>query len=149
MDETPTTITQTRVETLATRIKTLFAAPTKFVWHKGKLMVSYTDRERGYQLQLLVRDKAEGKRIIEQILDVQNHTPDWKFMNSDESEEPLEKYPNNPGNQTILGKSYPKPQRRPVVDVKFRYATLAVHGLPKPINLVDCTYTRYNARERA
>lgn len=149
MNETSTTISKTRVETLATRIKSLFVTPTRFVWHKGKLMVSYTDRKRGYQLQLLVRDKTEGKRIIEQILDVQGHTPDWKFMNSDENEEPLEKYPNNPGNQTILGKSYKKPQRRPVADVKFRYATLAVHGLPRPINLVDTTYTRSNVLERA
>jgi hypothetical protein len=47
MNETSTTISRTQVETLATRIKTLFAASTRFVWRKGKLMVSYTDRERG------------------------------------------------------------------------------------------------------
>lgn len=149
MQETSETITKTQVNTLATKIKTLFVTPNRFVWHKGKLMCSYTDRERGYQLQLLVRNKAEGKRMIEQVLDIQGHTPDWKFMNSDENEEPLEKYPSNPGRHNILGQSYEKPKRRPVADVKFRYATLSVHGLPRPINLVDTTYTRHNVIERA
>lgn len=147
MDETSETISQTRVNNLATKIKSLFATP-KFEWHKGKLLCSYTERERGYQLQLLVRDKLEGKRIVEQVLDIQSHAPDWKFFNSDANEEPLEKYPNNPGTQKILGKTYQKPQRRPVVDVRFRYATLAIHGRPKPINLVDTTHTRSKALER-
>lgn len=149
MDETSTTISQTRVNNLANKIKALFTTPNNFVWQKGKLMVSYTDKEKGYQLQLLVKDKFEGRKIIEQVLDIQSHTPDWKYMNSDESEDPLAKYPNTPGNQTILGKSYPKPQQRRVADVRFRYATLAIHGRPKPINLVDTTYTRQNVLERA
>lgn len=147
MDKTYKTLTMTEVETYARKIKSLFATP-KFIWHKGKEMVSYTDWEMGYQLQLLVRDKAEGKRIIEQVLDIQGHTPDWELMNHKKNEEEAEAYPDNPRSEVILGKTVEGVRRRPKEDVAFRYATLAMRGRRKGINLVDTTFTRANPIER-
>lgn len=149
MNESSTSITQTELERYATKIKNLFTSPSKFIWHKGRTMASYTDWDKGYQLQLLVTNEAEAKRIVEQVLDIQSHTPDWKFLNINENSEPAERYPVNPGNQTILGKSREKTKQRPVEDVKFRYATINIHGLGRGINLVDTTYTRANALERS
>lgn len=148
MNETSTSITKTELQRYATKIKSLFATPKKFIWRKGRLSTSYTDVDRGYRLKLLVRDEAEAKRIIEQVLDIQGHTPDWKNLNKNANAEELERYPNNPGTQTILGKSTQKPKYRPVEDVFFRYATINIHGLGRGINLVDTTFTRANALER-
>lgn len=149
MNESSTTITQTELEKYATKIKSLFASPTKFVWSKGKLMASYTDWEKGYKLQLLVTNVSEAKRIIEQVLDIQGHTPEWQKLNKNENEDPNERYPTNPGTQTILGKSREKPKYRPVENVTFRYATCNIHGIGRGINLVDTTFTRSNALQRS
>lgn len=149
MNETSTTITKAELERYANKIKTLFAGSTPFVWHKGKTMATYTDLDKGYKLQLLVTNEAEAKRIIEQVLDIQGHTPDWEKLNIKVNAESNERYPNNPGNQTILGKSREKPSYRPRVDVKFRYATCQIHGLGRGINLIDTTYTRGNSLVRA
>lgn len=148
MDESSTSLTQAEINSYALKIKNDFAVPGKLVWSKGRLMVSYSDWSKGYSLQLLVSSKVEGKNLIQKVLSIQNHTPDWRYMAVKENEEPQDAYPNNPGLQTILGETYKKPRRRPVEQVKFRYATLAVQGKKRPINLVDTTYRRANAVER-
>jgi hypothetical protein len=149
MNESSTTITQTELERYAAKIKTLFAGSTKFVWHKGKTIASYTEIDKGYRLKLLVTNESEAKRIIEQVLDIQSHIPDWQYLNININAEPAERFPNAPGNQTILGKVREKPKPRPVEDVIFRYATCNIHGLGRGINLVDTTFTRGNALKRA
>lgn len=147
MDKTYKTITMVEIETYARKIKSLFATP-KFIWHKGKEMVSYTDWEMGYQLQLLVRDKVEGKRIIEQVLDIQGHTPEWDLMQHSKNEDEAEAYPENPRSETILGKTVEGLRKRPKEEVVFRYATLTMRGRARGINLVDTTFSRAKAIER-
>lgn len=148
MDKDANTITKAQIEAYATKIKNKFAVPSLFTWNKGRKMVSYCDWDKGYQLQLLVTTEAEAKRIVEAVLDIQGHTPDWKKLNVGSNSEETEAYPATPGNQTILGKTRQKPKRRPVVDVKFRYATLTIQGYGRGINLVDASYSRANAIER-
>jgi hypothetical protein len=135
-DEESTTITQTKVNQLATRVRDAFARPP-FEWHKGKIYVSYIDKPKGYKMQLLCRSKAEGKRVIEQVLDVQSHTPVWKNMNVSEKENEMEAFPTVPPMERILGKNRRMQRRRPIATVKFRYAVLHVHGVYRPICLVD------------
>lgn len=147
MNESSTTISKAELQRYATKIKSLFATP-KFVWHKGRELHSYTDWDKGYQLQLLVTSEIEAKRIVEQVLDIQGHTPNWTALNINTNASATEKYPANPGKQTILGEQVDKPNYRPVEDVYFRYATASIHGLGRGINLVDTTYTRGNALER-
>jgi len=86
---------------------------------------------------LLVRDQAEGRRIVEQVLDIQSHTPDWQYGNYKENLEPTQAFPTNPPNKTIVGKSRKQYRRRPLVTVRFRNAQLHVQGLPNPIVLYD------------
>jgi hypothetical protein len=149
MNETATTITKAELERFAIKIKSLFATPTKFVWHKGKTLISYTDWDKGYQFQLLVTNEAEAKRIVEQVLDIQGHTPEWSKLGINNNSDPNTAYPNAPGNQVILGESVEKVKRRPIENVIFRYATINIHSKGRGINLVDTTFTRANALERA
>lgn len=132
-------ITETIARTYATRIKTAFAAGSGFVWKKGKTMCSYSDWPKGYQLQLLCRNETEGRRIVEQVLDIQNDTPDWSNFNKKENAEPAQAYPTIPERDRIYGETRRQPRRRPIADVRFQTAFLDVLGLSAPIILVDRT----------
>jgi hypothetical protein len=146
INDTTTTISNTEVDRYAQRIATNFAKPTRFIWQKGKHRFTYADRAKGYQLSVNVISETEGKRVVEQILDIQQHTPNWKYAKYIETVEPNERYPEQPSTQTILGKSRRKPRQRPREDVKFVRASLLIPGLPSPITLVDTTGKYRNAR---
>lgn len=137
MNETSTTLSKSEATNYGNKVKTLFGGGKGFSWKKGKELCSYADWEKGYQLQLLVRNEAEGKRIIEQVLDIQNHTPNWEFMNISTNSRPAEAYPTIPPRETILGKSHKLARRRPISEVFFQYAFLKLAGLPKPVYLFD------------
>jgi hypothetical protein len=139
MNETNTTITPVEAQNFAKKIKTLFGTSNGFKWHRGKGMFSYSDREKGYYLQLLVFDKAEGKKIVEQVLDIQSHTPDWKFSFYKENDEPLEAYPNTQVSKLIYGKSRKEIRKRPICFLYFRTAFLHIEGVQKPVILYDKT----------
>jgi hypothetical protein len=137
IEENESTITEANVKAYANKIKSLFGGGTPFIWKKGRNMYSYTDTEKGYRLQILSTTQSEAKRLIEQVLDIQSHTPSWENLNESESASASTKYPPLPQRKTILGKSRRMPRRRPVASVKFQYALLHLHGLPNPIVLVD------------
>jgi hypothetical protein len=136
-NESYETMTMAEVNSLANRVQSNFATAGGFIWRKGKVMCSYADRSRGYKLQILARDKTEGRRVIEQVLDIQGHTPDWEYLNVTTNEEIMERYPTIPPTRSILGKSRRLPRKRPVAEVRFRHALLHVWGLPNPVVLID------------
>jgi hypothetical protein len=137
MNESSSTLTEAEAGIYANKVKTLFSSGNGFIWQKGRVQCVYTDRDRGYALRLLCRTKAEGRRIIEQVLDIQNHTPDWKKMSVSENESAAAAYPPVPENDYIFGRTRRTPRQRPVADVRFQYALLHIHGMPHPVVLVD------------
>lgn len=137
MDYDQSTITEPIARNYATKIKSAFAAGSGFVWKKGKLMCTYTDWEKGYQLQLLCRNDSEGRRVVEQVLDIQNDTPEWSYFNLKENAEPAEAFPTIPGTDRAYGEIRRQPRRRPIADVRFQTAFLEVIGVPAPVILVD------------
>lgn len=137
--ETHETITNSKLSTIANRVKTNFGANNGFVWRKGKVRCNYCERNKGYYLQILSRTQTEGKRVIEQVLDLQNHSPDWKYLNISENNQPSETYPTIPRTQTILGKARRLPRKRPIADVRFTKAECHIYGLPSPVILYDRT----------
>jgi hypothetical protein len=139
MAHTSSTINEAIATTYANKIRARFAVGGGFTWRKGKAMFSYNDWDKGYALQLLVRNEAEGRRITEEVLDIQNDAPDWACAAYKESLEPAEAYPTVPGLESVYGRSRRLPRRRPIADVVFQYASLYVHGLENPITLVDRT----------
>lgn len=140
--ETPESITEAEARSLANKIRSEFGSSGGLIWKKGRVMVTYTDLAKGYKLHLLCRTKSEGREMIQKILSIQNHTPDWERMNVSENEEPGARYPAVPPHKTILGKSRRLPRSRPVADVRFRYASLHIWGMPNPVDLVDISGTR-------
>ncbi|MCV3216030.1 hypothetical protein OGM63_21380 [Plectonema radiosum NIES-515] len=138
-DKKAETITNEDILTLAQKIKAKFATPP-FVWKKGKLLVSYSDWSKGYQFQLLVASKNEAKRIIEQVLDLQGHSPQWEFMNVVQNEAPEKSFDETPKNKIILGKEEKQPTKRREGNVRFQYAQIFLCGREKPITLCDLSH---------
>jgi hypothetical protein len=139
-NETESSLTNAEVTSYANKIKSLFGSANGFLWRKGKYNFSYTDTEKGYRLNILATTETEAKRVIEQILDIQSHSPDWDNLNKNEAVNASTKYPITPPKKTILGKSRKMPRRRPVATVRFQYALMHLYGLPNPIVLVDRTF---------
>jgi hypothetical protein len=137
MNRESDTMTEGDVNSLALKVRTNFANGPGFVWRKGKIMASYTDRRRGYKLQLLVRTESEARRVVEQVLDIQGHVPDWEYLNISQNENEAARYPIIPPTVRILNRTRRGPRRRPIADVRFTAAMLHIHGLPNPIVLVD------------
>lgn len=141
MDKESDTLTQADVQALAERIKAKFAQP-QLAWYKGKEMVSYTDWEKGYQLQILCRDKAVGRAIVGQVLDIRSHSLDSKNLNHTVTEGAMERYPTIPERVLILGESHKLERQRPMATVWFQYAELRLWGRLEPVTLVDLTGKR-------
>ena len=136
MQETSESITVTKAEQLAKKIKNTFANGKGYLWSKGKTMYSYSEWQRGYQFQLLCISQQVAKDLITQVLTIQDHTPNWTYLHELTNNNPRETYPDNPGKVTILGDKIKLPKERPVVNVRFRYATLYCPPR-KPITLLD------------
>lgn len=139
MDHSATSLTTNQLVTMGQKIKSKFGGKTPFVWHKGKKMLSYTDWDKGYQFQVLCNKKESGKALIEQVLDLRGESPAWENANYITCDQEAKKYPSKAKHEMILQKTRRLPERRPIVDVEFAYATLHLYGLNKPIVLYDRT----------
>lgn len=142
MDESTNTFSQANATAMARKIKEIFGSNGGFVWSKGKTMYSYSDWGMGYQFQLLCRTETEAKRIVTSVLSIQSHIPIWKYFNTVKNDQEDSKYPENPGNQVVMGETVPIPQERPLVDVKFQYSYVKLDGVKEPINLYDRLHKR-------
>lgn len=134
--ETNLSITEANARTIANRIKAELATGTPYRWNRGRISCRYLDKDKGYMMQLYTFSAAEGREVVRKVLSIRNHSFDddfYSFTTSDAS------FPVNPGTQFLYGKSRPKPRKRPIGYVRFKHATLSIHGLPRPICLVDTT----------
>jgi hypothetical protein len=146
MGETPQTMTEGKATILANKIKSTLGTNKGYRFQRGRIKITYLDKEKGYDFRLLVWDKLEGKELIKQVLDIQNHSPNWANLSVVEREKT---YPTIPGNHLLLGKSRRKPRERPVAHVRFRWAELKLHGLVNDIILYDLTGYWRNALVKA
>jgi hypothetical protein len=148
MNEESTTITKTELTNLANKIKLEFASGNGYVWRKGKKMYSYTDKAKGYQFQILAREESDASSLIDKILDIQSHTPDWSKFKTNatgkSTTDELEAYPYTPGSQIILGETEKLPRRRPNVNVRFSHAECSLWGKGKAFILYDASGTYLN-----
>jgi hypothetical protein len=146
MDETETSLSKTKLTTLANKVKSEFVIGNSgYKWRKGKTLCKYTDQDKGYSLQIYAFSVNEGKQIISKVLDLQNDSPDWEKLTINESDLPSGAYPTLPPQRNILGKATRLPRKRPVGNVSFQRATCSVWGLTKPVNLVDLTGRMFDA----
>ncbi len=139
----PTLWTDDMYQALAQKIQDKFASPL-FSFKKGKEIVSYVEPLKGYQLQIWCIDKNEGHRVIEQVLDIQGHSPELKFESHKISSNPSQKYPDNPEKKTIRGQTKRKRRVGAVGTVWFRFAFMTFPTFNEIIWLVDTTSSRPN-----
>lgn len=137
MDETSSTLTKANLQTFANRINQEFGVGNGFVWKKGKDLYSYVDKPNGHRFKILARNKSDAVEIINKLLDISQTPYNSAYLRLNQAENPTAAFPVVPGNQTILGKTYKEPRRRPTASVRFMYASIKIHGLPSPIILVD------------
>lgn len=139
MNESETTISKSELTTLANKIKTEFGGRTPYKWHKGKVMCHYCDPPKGYGFRVFAYSIAEGKEVINKVLDLQSHSYEADKLTINESDSPAGAYPTIPPSKSILGKSTRLPRKRPVGYVRFQRATCQIWGLTKPVMLLDTT----------
>jgi hypothetical protein len=133
VSETAQTITENDLNTIARRIKTEFGATNGYRWRKGHILCTYRSRDDGLHLQIYAFSESEAKEVIKKVCDVAVKPFNDDYLVVHESRR---SWPTNPGTQVILGKPREKPVERPTVYVRFRKATVSIHGLPNPIKLV-------------
>ncbi|MFB2880872.1 hypothetical protein [Floridanema aerugineum] len=141
MDETPSTMTQTKAKVIANKIKAAFGVIPTWDFTKGKYIYSYQDRKKGYWLQIYAINKTEAVGVIKKILSIQGHEYDEDRLK--ESNAPGKQSNNNPGSHVIYGQTVRKKRYRPEKKVRFRYALLKLDGFGAPIVLYD-PYHRCN-----
>jgi hypothetical protein len=139
INETPSSITEADLLRIGNRIKAEFGASNGYRWSKGKTIVTYKSLADGLNLKIYALNESEGIQVIRKICDCAQQSYNDDYIVVHESKAP---YSNNPGNQTLLGKSRPKPVKRPIATVRFLRASLFLHGLPTPISLVGRRYTQ-------
>lgn len=139
MNETEKTMNPSKAIVLAQKIRREFAIGAPFNYQKGKVIVTYLDKSKGYDFRLRVRDETEGRRVINKVLDVQEHSPEWSRLVVHESKA---SFPDVPDRELIYGQNRRPPVRRPSALVPFRYAELHVWGYEEAVTLVDLTGTR-------
>lgn len=122
---------------MALKIKDKFATPI-FQFNAGEVKVTYWDKTKGYDFRLLVASKEEGKRIIESVLDINGHTPQWKHLGVHNSDDDFA----TPETARVIGKTVKIASERPRTNLYFRYAIAKVPPLSDEIALVD-TSLRY------
>lgn len=135
INERSTTITEAELRSIANKIKANFGAGNGRTFKKGRKIVRYRNREQGYDFLLRARDLGEGKELIREILSMNGDTVDTNIIKVSEVDSEADAFPYNPGTQVILGKRKSKPRRRPLVNVRFKYAYATVHGYNKPVYL--------------
>lgn len=136
--------TEANITALKNKIKGDFARPP-FGFGKGRECWTYWDDQKGYRFTVYVQSEAEAKKIIGQVIGIQDTgTPDW--------DNKLREHKDNvnystPGTVRVMGETRRKPRKRPVGTVKFAYAELFIPGVTKPIVLIDRTGTKGGALE--
>lgn len=133
-NETTESINETKATALATKIKAEFGAAGGYRWRKGKLLVTYKNKEQKHSFQIYAYSESEAREVINKLLDIQNQTLDEESLTVHESKA---SFPSNPGTHLIYGKNRTKPVRRPVTYVRFVRASLHVHGLGQGVTLYD------------
>lgn len=119
MNDDPRTITLDRLKYLGQRIHFKF---NNWSHQTGKKMVTYADWDKGYQFQLRVPSIAEGQRIIESVLDIQSHSPEWEYLYLNGAVNENERYKDIPDKVQLAGLLVrPNTQRARAV-VKFSTA---------------------------
>lgn len=116
-------ITQTDINRIGTKIKSIFRTAQPYIWSKGKKQVIYHDWSRGYNLNVYTSSYAEGERLVAAILAIRDLQIDETFLKYKEAKNPAKAYPSAQEIQ-VLGEKHKTAERLPKADVEFQYAQI-------------------------
>ena len=100
-------------------------------------MCSYTTGKKAINYSYSAEMKLKVGGLVEQVLDIQNDSPDWANFNTTENAEPSQAFPTIPSRDRTYGETRRQPRRRPIAEVRFQTALIHVIGIPEPVILVD------------
>jgi hypothetical protein len=125
-------IKEADINRISKKIRELF--PPTFKWERGKKMIVYHDWGRGYSLQIQCNSSTEGQRLVSQILKIQGHTADKRYLKLNELISPSSKQLPE-GDAMILGRTVKHRRYRPEGTVWYSHATMRLpsFGLSIPI----------------
>lgn len=138
VDKTSQTITKSDLTIVAQKIKAKFGG-NGYIFKKGRKIVSYKQKSKGYEFLIRARTLIDGKELIRDVLSINGDSIDSSILKISEVENEADAFPYNPGTQTIIGKRYSKPRKRPLVNVRFRYAYATIYGVKQPLYLYSRT----------
>jgi hypothetical protein len=137
MNETTATITESKLKSIAQRIKSQFGRRSGQIWYRGRNMAAYADIENGCQFKILTDTKSHAIDLIRAVLDCAGVAYNSDNLSYTTCDSASSRYPANAGNQSIMGTMYKRPIKRRICKTRFRYAVAIVHGRPTPIPLYD------------
>ena len=138
MDKTDISITKSDLITWATRItEQLNPGGIGYIHQKGKKYYPYHDWANGYHLQLLSTSESEARQLLLKTLAIKQDILNEKYWKESRAVNEAVAYPNTEETVNIMGETYKKPLRRPVVKVQFRWAKLFLPSIGKQFILVS------------
>ncbi len=147
MNESSASMTEAKAKLLATRIKNEFALNNGYIWRKGKLKCFYKDLETGLILNILSLSEADGKEVINKVIDVLEANYNNNYLKISDPQRNSETNPTT--SSLVYGKLRKNIRWRPIANVRFKYASLSVYGMKHRIVLVDRTNRYLDALEWA
>lgn len=140
VNKSSTTITKADLTAIANKIKSKFGG-NGYIFKKGRKIVSYRQKSQGYEFLIRAKTLNDGKELIRDILQINGDSIESGLLKLSEVDNEAEVFPYNPGTQTILGKKYSKIRKRPLTNVRFKYAYASIYGVKKPVYLYSRTYS--------
>lgn len=116
----PATITLAKIQALA---RLTYSKFHNFEILLGKNSFNYVNWNQGAQIQQMqFLNEAQARKLVEQLLDIAEESPNWKFLRNDSSSTPLERFPEVSDKVIVAGHAIKLPQQRPLGKVKFSQA---------------------------
>lgn len=129
-------ISKTDLKNYAKRISEEFGANGGYVWEKGKAVLSYRNRRQGFESWYLIKNKKSGITLVEKLLAITEQKIETTCIKFSETENASDAYPEMPGKTVILGEEIELARERPLVDVRFREASIHLSRSRKTVQLV-------------
>jgi len=109
-----------------------------FVWQKGKHKFTYSDKKRGVNnLQILASTQEEGRKVIEQTLDIAGIGFDDKCFFIKSNANPAQRYDETPPLKTFMGKTYRADRQRPTTTLIWQKGHMAIPAKNRTIPICD------------
>lgn len=132
--DNPATITLDRIMALGNRTKQKF---DNFSFTTGQKNYTYNSPEQGFNYVWgSFRDRTEAKRLFEQMLDINNLSPDWSRLTTSLVEEPGERFREPPPKVTQANTLIRIERERPTALVKFERASIKFPHVKNEVDLV-------------